>query len=53
MEKTLDWVSEDLHLEFTSASFTCVTWGKPHNLLSVTFLQAKTNFGIQFLATHF
>lgn len=39
--KSLNWVSENLHLEFSSASPTCVTWGKPHNLLTVTFLLAK------------
>lgn len=39
--RSLNWVSENLHLEFSSASPTCVTWGKPHNLLTVTFLLAK------------
>lgn len=40
MEKTSDMVSENLHLDFSSASYTYVTWGKPHNL-SVTFLPAE------------
>lgn len=41
MEEALDLVSEKPHLDFSSATSTCVTWRKPHNHLSVTFLPAK------------
>lgn len=46
MGKALDMVSENLHLDFSSASYTCMTWGKPRNL-SVTFLPAE-NEGVEF-----
>lgn len=41
MEKALYMVSENLHLDFSSASYTCVILGKPLNLRVLLFFLPK------------